>query len=191
MKHSAIGIAVACLFMSAQSDAAQMTTSFDNLGGDLWSVDLAVYNDGAPAEVSGFTVYFADTLYADLLLTASPASWDSLVIQPDPALPSDGFLDSFMLDRTQPLTDGQSQGGFSVQFSYAGQGSPTSLRFEIVDEAYDVLYAGYTVPASPVPEPSTYLMAAVGIGFTGWWTSRRRRSTTCAERPRSIDRGAQ
>jgi len=191
MKHSAIGIAVACLFMSAQSNAAQMTTSFVSLGGDTWSVDLAVYNDGAPAEVSGFTVYFADTLYADLLLTASPASWDSLVIQPDPALPSDGFLDSFMLDRTQPLTDGQSQGGFSVQFSYAGQGSPTSLRFEIVDEAYNVLYAGYTIPASPVPEPGTFPLAAVGIGLAGWWTRRRGRPIENAERMRGIDRGAQ
>lgn len=190
MKHSAIGLAAAFLFISAQANAAEMTSSFASLGGKLWSVDLAVVNDGSPPAVSGFTVYFADTLYADLLLTASPASWDSLVIQPDPGLASEGFLDSFMLDRSQPLTNGQSQGGFSVQFSYAGAGSPTALRFEIVDESYNVLYAGQTVPAGPVPEPTPALMTMVGIGITGLWARRQRRRIANAEPMRVADRVA-
>lgn len=105
-----------------------------------------------------------------MLLLGSPVAWDSLVIQPDAALASAGFLDAQLLSGAG-LTSGQSAQGFSLQFSYLGQGRPPELPFEIVDANYQVLYSGITSPVTPVPEPTGAALLLLGLGS---WVALRR-----------------
>ena len=94
----------ACLLaLSLQASAAQMTASFVQEAGSTWHVDLAVLNDGVPTAFSGYTVYFSELLYGGLSLRTSPSDWNSLLVQPDLALASAGFLDSALVDRTPGL----------------------------------------------------------------------------------------
>lgn len=150
--------------LSATSQAAVMNSSFHHQAGNAWVVDLTVVGDGLPVELQGFTTYFAEGLYADLTLLASPAGWDSLVIQPDLALASAGYLDAFAIGGAGLLA-GQSQGGFSIQFSYLGSGAPGELMFDIVDANYQVLYSGLTTPAAVVPEPASFALGLLGTAL--------------------------
>jgi hypothetical protein len=175
MWHSlwAMGLtALTCL----PSMGAEIGATFSQLSGSTWSVDLSITNDGTPAEITGFTVYFSEALFADLMVDASPAVWDSIAIQPDVALASAGFLDSLLFDPSAPLTLGQTQAGFRVQFTYLDSGSPSMLPYDIVDGAFQVVAAGVTVPlTSPVPEPSALLLASVGLAIVSGAVARTRR----------------
>ncbi|MBT9500949.1 MAG: PEP-CTERM sorting domain-containing protein [Burkholderiaceae bacterium] len=168
MNSHKLACALLACTLSATAQAAQMNRSFHHLAGNAWVVDLTVVADGDPADLRGFTTYFADGLFADLTLLASPAQWDSLVIQTDTVLASAGYLDAFIIGGLG-LAAGQSQGGFSVRFSYLGSGSPGELSFDIVDANYQVLYSGLTAPAAVVPEPATLVLGLFGgallLGF--------------------------
>lgn len=158
-------------------NAAVVTHSYQNILGNTWTVDLTVVNDGNPSEISGFTVFFDESVFANLSLAGSPAGWDSLVIDTDSGIPSAGFLDTFLLDPTQALTLGQSQGGFVVQFDFLGSNSLLSLPFDIVDENFATLASGSTRSANSVPEPNTGLLAfaALSIMFSSGWIRARKR----------------
>jgi hypothetical protein len=169
MIRLALALATVLSTFSA-ANAAQVTASFTQVSGVSWTVDLVATNDGAPEVLSGLTVYFSESLFADLTLEASPATWDSIVIQPDSALPSAGFLDTFAIEPGDALTLGQSQDGFRVGFTFSGTGAPPMLPFDIVDSEFNVLFAGTT---TPVPEPGGWLMLMVGLGAVRLWTSQR------------------
>lgn len=171
MIDSKLAVGALLVALAAPATAAEMTAAFTHETGATWQVDLNVINDGVPATFSGFTVYFSEALYADLALIASPAAWDSIVVQPDLGLASAGFLDSALFDRNQPLTAGQSQGGFTVQFTLLGNGAPAPLLFDIVDENYNVLSSGQT---AAVPEPAMLVQLLAGIGVLGCVVARRR-----------------
>ena len=151
------------------ANAAVVTSSFAQLSGSEWAVDLSITNDGTPAEITGFTVYFSEPLFAALAVDVSPPTWDSIAIQPDTALASAGYLDSFVLEPTSALKHAETQDGFRVSFTYLGAGQPPVLPYDIVDEAFQVVASGVTEPlTSPIPEPSTFLLAMIGIaGLVG------------------------
>jgi hypothetical protein len=149
------------LALAGSAESATIQTSVHQVG-PLWELALTVGNDGAPAEIGHFTVYFDESLFSALQLTSSPAGWDSLVIQPDLAIPAAGYLDALVTPPQAPLAAGQSQGGFKLSFAYSGIGAPGSLPFDIVSENYDVLYHGQTVA---VPEPATALLGLAGGGL--------------------------
>lgn len=157
-------LATALLALST-GNAAQINASYSRVAGASWAVDFAVTNDGTPAEITGFTVYFSEMLFADLVVDASPAQWDSIAIQPDLNLQSPGFLDSILLGGSAPLTLGQTQGEFRVAFSFLGVGAPPMLAYEIVDQNFNVLFSGTTT--APIPEPSTVLMLGLGLAVVG------------------------
>lgn len=162
-----LGLAAVLAAASLASHAAVVTSHYTQGTGSSWTVDLAVSNDdGAPPLLSGFTIYFGETLFTGLQLLASPASWDSLVVQPDPAAPGAGFLDAFVLDPAEALAQGQSQTGFHLAFDYLGQGTPQSLFFEIVDANYAVLASGQSIVTfapQAVPEPGSLLLAGLAL----------------------------
>jgi len=142
--------------------AAVITASFEQLIGSTWTVEFEVTNDGEPLELTGFTVYFPQALFSNLSVAATPVAWDTIVIQPDLALASPGFFDSLLLDSMAPLLLGQTQAGFRAEFIFLGVGVPPMLPFEIVDQQFNVLFAGVT---TLIPEVSTWLMLVVGLGI--------------------------
>lgn len=164
--------ALLALALSPAADATTLNSSFTHLSGNSWSVNLTVLADGLPPSVYAFTSYFSETDYANLEVLASPAAWDSLVVQPDLGIPAAGYLDSQLLIPANGLTAGQSQGGFVVKFNYLGAGAPGSLPFEIRDENFNVLASGQT---TVVPEPARWGMSLLGLGVLGFWAARRQR----------------
>jgi hypothetical protein len=149
---------------SAPSLAAAVTYQAVALGGDAWRYDYVVKNDGSPAAIEEFTIFFDVGLFADLAVAASPADWDPLVAQPDPGLPADGFFDALALGAG--LLDGE-EALFSVTFTYSGLDAPGAQAFHVVDPAsFDVIASGFTRAAVAVPEPGTLpllLAAAVAL----------------------------
>lgn len=165
MLRAAISFLIAILALGS-ARAAVMTADYVQLDVTTWTLELQVVNDGAPAEITGFTVWFDETVFANLAVSASPAAWDSIVIQPDTTLESAGFFDSVLIDPGQPLVFGERQGGFRVEFTFLGAGSPPMLPFEIVDLDFNVLYSGTT---TPIPEPRAALLMLMGLA----WVVRR------------------
>ena len=149
---------------SAPSLAAAVTYQAVVLGGDAWRYDYVVKNDGSPAAIEEFTIFFDLGLFADLAVAASPADWDALVVQPDPALPADGFFDALALGAG--LLDGE-EALFSISFTYSGPGTPGSQVFHVVDPAnFDVIERGFTSAAVALPEPGTLpLLLAAGLAL--------------------------
>ncbi len=166
---SALALAAAC--MPSLTQAAVVHTDYTLIGGNTWYADITVRNDGQPAQISGFTVYFSETAFANLTLEASPASWDTLLIAPDLGLPAAGFLDSFAIDSADALDPGEVVAGFRVRFDSL-VGVPGAVSFDIVDSAYNVLFSAQSA-VTAVPEPASALLALLGLGIAA---GARRRS---------------
>lgn len=142
------------------SAAASISASYHQVAGNHWFADFVVTGDGSPLVINDFTVYFPETSFAALVLNASPANWDSLIIQPDTTLHSPGFLDSLALG--SGIATGASLGGFEVAFNYLGEGTPPALHFDINDANFHPLFSGVTVAA--VPEPEVAWLMLLGLG---------------------------
>ncbi|MFT3816444.1 MAG: PEP-CTERM sorting domain-containing protein [Rubrivivax sp.] len=170
---AAIAVAMASWLGLAANrvQAATISYTLTSLGGQDWQYSYIVGNDdGSPASLEEFTIYFGAGLYGNLQLTASPPGWDGLLIQPDDALPAAGFLDG--LASGTGLSAGESLGGFSVSFTYLGSGTPGSQHYDIVDPlTFAVLASGSTAlavappppppPDGTVPEPGTLSMLSL------------------------------
>ncbi|WP_082439549.1 MULTISPECIES: PEP-CTERM sorting domain-containing protein [unclassified Massilia] len=125
--------------------------------------------------ISEFTIYFDYNSYANLVLSSSPAGFDSLLVQPDTALPSDGFLDVLAL--TGGIVFTSPQGGFSVSYLYTGTGTPGSQRFDIIDSTtFETISSGFTSASSPndIPEPGTLALFTLGAAGISCLTRRSR-----------------
>ena len=148
--------------------------------GQHYSAAVEVVNDGNPASLSGFTLYFDETRFTNLSLTGSPSTWNSLLIQPDLGIPAAGFLDAFAIDPLDALQLGQSQGGFNFTFVFIGQGLPGAMAFDINDANYNVLFSGISfnrfVTTNLVPEPGAGWL--VLIALVGLSVARHLRTTT-------------
>ena len=153
--------------------AAVVNVVTTSLGGTSYSASVSVTNDGTPTLLTGFTLFFSETQYSNLVLTGSPGTWDALVIQPDVGIPAAGFLDSFVIDPANALANGQSIAGFNMTFNFLGQGAPSALPFDIVDFNFNVVTSGAAnvtrfvpTPGGNVPEPGTlWLLAAGALGI--------------------------
>lgn len=157
------------------TQAAVIESTYSSLGGGQWSAEFNVLGDGSPAQIGEFTIFFPQALFSNLSLAATPSTWDSLVIDGDPGIPADGFLDAFAIDPVDALSVGESRDGFTVKFSFIGQGSPGSLPFDIIDANFQILFSGRTivtgVAPGQVPEPGTFWL--FGLGLIGAGVARR------------------
>ena len=160
----ALLLGAATLGAPSYSAAASISVTFQHLAGSQWMGDFVVTGDGSPSVINDFTIYFPDASFAALSLGASPAGWDSLIVQPDTALHSPGFLDSLALGTG--IGVGASVGGFEVKFNFLGAGSPLPLRFDINDANFHAVYSGLTTvtAVAAVPEPETAWLLLLGLG---------------------------
>ena len=174
-------IGAAALVAPLHAAGAGINATYHSLSGSQWAVDFIVTGDGTPSVIGDFTIYFPETSFAALSLAASPANWDSLVVQPDSALHSPGFLDSLAL--SGGITNGTSVSGFEVKFNFLGSGSPPPLRFDINDANFHAVYSGLTsvTAVAAVPEPETAWLIILGLGAIGGARVRRQRQQRQAE----------
>ena len=164
-----LAAAALCAF-TGSANAAFIQYATTDLGGGSWQYDYTVGQDAEEGfDIEQFTVFFDLGLYSDLLVEGSPLDWDGLEVQPDPELPDDGFADWLALGFG--IAPGSSLSGFSVAFTWLGQGTPGAQRFDIIDPiSFEALRSGVT---TPVPEPGT--LGLLGLGMAGMaWVRRRR-----------------
>jgi len=174
------GLLVAILAsLALPSFATRVEYSLDNLGGGSWRYNYTVLAEVGDPAVEEFTIYFDALVTSDLMVFASPASWDSIVVQPEPILPADGYFDSLAVSGLSPL---QSAGGFSVNFTYLGIGTPGSQRFDVIDPStFETLVSGFTQvagdvdPPVDVPEPHSGALIALGLACVA--IAKRRRQS--------------
>ena len=161
------------------SHAGSITYEATNLadvtpGEDLWQYRyvLSGFTFGLHF---GFDVFFPLSdgyLFGDIKNTPpSNTEWDTIALQPDPALPDDGRYDALALVANASLAD-----AFIVDFIWRGTGIPGSQPFEIFGDTFTVIDEGRTVPAggtTPIPEPATLLLLVSGIAILGYVHHRR------------------
>lgn len=146
-------------------NATVVTYETTSLGAGAWQYDYSVTNNTLLSPIEEITIYFPLGLYSDLLSGSQPLNWDNIVVQPDPSLPADGFLDSLTLSAA--ILPGQTLAPFSIEFTWLGSGAPGSQFFEVVHPAsFTVLDSGTTtafLPPPSVPEPGTIPLAILGV----------------------------
>lgn len=148
-------LATPCLASSANIEYL-----LTHLTGDRWQYTYTVTNNAIIPGIEEFTIYFAFDSYDNLaIMTADPpsASWDELLVQPDPLLLDDGYYDALSLG--SGIAVGESVAGFSVAFDWLGSGEPGPQAFDIVQpDPFEIIHAGTTTP-----EPAAMLLLAVAL----------------------------
>lgn len=146
----------------------------ENLGGNTWQYNYTLENTGA-ISLEAFSIFFDLGDYENLVVTGSPADWDSIVLQPDPGLPADGIFDSLSLGGF--LNPDDILGGFSVAFDFLGSGAPGEQFYAFYDVfTFDFIVDGITQIAQvpqPMLEPGTLVL--LGIGLAAMGLARRRK----------------
>ena len=165
-----VAILILLLAMPAITQATSINYTVSPLGGGQWQYDYIIENDSLADPIAEFTIYYQPNLYENLTVISSPLDWDPLVIQPDTGLPADGFFDALSL--SAGLFPGGTDGLFSVSFDYLGVGTPSEQLFDVYDANFNLLDSGITI-TSPVPEPNTVLMLAIGLFMLLCYKSRR------------------
>ena len=143
------------------TQASIINYSVSNISDNTWEYQYSLNNDSLGFAIEEFTIFYELGVYENLLVTNSPDDWDSIVIQPDPMLPDDGFFDALAL--VVGLTPGDLLGGFSVQFEFLNPGKPGAQFFEILDpNDFSVLASGTT---TLVPIPAAFLLMSSALGW--------------------------
>ena len=140
-------------------------------GSDLWRYDYQL--SGSVGSLESVNVLYSPTSYSGLDLKSAFDSnrWSSLVIDPDPALPADGIL-----SLTAVTAQGASeQTDFALDFIWLGNGTPGAQPFELLDDSFNVIAKGATVPvgAQAIPEPGSLPLLAGALGWLAWKGRRR------------------
>lgn len=153
-----------------------ITYEVTNIGGNTWEYSYTVENTGTAGitDIESFSIFFDSSLTENLSVSGSPGDWDSIVLQPDLGLPDDGLFDSLAL--AFGIGIGESLGGFSAQFDFLGAGTPGDQFFSINDSfSFDPIFDGITSirDVTPVPEPATLGLLAVGLFLISINTRRR------------------
>ena len=162
-----ICIALSLSLLSVLAQAATITADFVKTTGTRWTGEFSIFNDGSLAELSSFTIYFDYSKVSNLIVLGSPSAWDSLAIDADSNLASDGFFDALVLDPADALRIVDSLGGFKVAFDWSDSLAPSGLVFTINDPTtFAVLESGMTqAPQDPgtVPEPASLSLALLAM----------------------------
>lgn len=162
------------LWLASPAWATTVSYQSSHLGGTQWRYDYTVLNDTLAAPIDEFSVFFAPGLYANLQDASSAPGWDVLMIQPDPAIPGDGYLDALAL--AAGIAPGAAAGGFAVVFDYFGAGAPPAQAFTVWDPlTFAVIDSGVVTAAAVLPLASTAWLLLAGLLPLAW----RYRKTGC------------
>lgn len=149
------------LLLSGIAHGALLDYGVTQVGGATWRFNYVVNNLGLSGDIGEITTYFDSALYSNLTVVSIPLDWDSIVVPADLGIPADGFFDALALGNG--ILNGQSQGGFSVQFDFLGTGRPGSQPFELRDASFGLLAQGNTVAVTAVPEPNIVALLITGL----------------------------
>jgi hypothetical protein len=147
-----------------------ITYTATNVSGSTWTYQYALTNTAPTGVISEFTTWFDRAKYSNLSVVATPATWNSIAIQPDFGIPADGFFDSLALGTGLGIN--ASLTGFSVRFNYLASGTPGAQPFEIINPStFLTLYSGTTSLAgssgsgtgTSVDAPATFALLAVSL----------------------------
>lgn len=160
------------LWLAAPAWATTISYTSSHLGGTQWRYDYTLSNGGLTAPIDEFSVFFAPGLYAKLQDASTTPAWDVLIIQPDPAIPGDGYLDALTL--AGGVAPGAAAGGFSVIFDYFGAGAPAAQAFTVWDPvSFAEIDTGTTTPLALLPLTSTSWLLLAGLLPLAWRRRRR------------------
>jgi hypothetical protein len=165
-----IVVLAASVYIPLSASAAAIVYSTQHVGGNQWTYQYVLTASAGDPDIQEFTVFFDRNTYKNIAVINSPAQWDSLAVQPDIALQSDGFFDSLALG--PGLLPGETVGGFSVMFDFLGSGTPGAQRFDIVDPATFAILASSTTspsvvipPPTDIPEPAPLALLALPLAI--------------------------
>jgi hypothetical protein len=145
------GCAVLASLAISSPVQAQLTYTATELSGSTWQYTYSITNSFLTTAVDEFTIFSPVGEYSNLKVISSPGTWNSIVVQPDPALPSAGFFDAVAVN--SGLLAGKSQKGFTEQFTWLGKGTPGPQTFDIVNpKTFSTIFAGVTVRSIGAPE---------------------------------------
>ena len=144
------------------------------LGGSDYRYTYTVENDGslgAGMSIGLFDVMFDPALYNETSLTvATPAvpgnEWDEIILASAPGVPA--AYDALAL--AGGIADGAAIGGFAVDFTWLGTGTPAGQPFAIYDPvSFALLQEGMTVSVTTVPLPQgLWLLASALASLLGF-----------------------
>jgi hypothetical protein len=169
--HRKISMAIYFSFLSffaVNGHSTVIDFTVTQITGTQWRYGYSIKNDTLSVPITEFTIFFNRGLYSNLSVAASPIDWDSLVAQPDPAIPADGFFDALAIPLPLlpgGIVPGGTAAGFTVVFDYLGANSPGRQHFDIVDERFNVVDSGFTSSLTAVSAPATLALTLAGIGL--------------------------
>lgn len=161
-------LGLATLFVSP-AHAISITTALTDLGSNSYRYAYTVTNDGSlgsGVSLGLFDLWFDPVLYDEASLTPVSSSavmndWLETILASAPGgVPA--LYDVSALGTG--LAVGQSLSGFAVQFTWLGTAAPPLTQaFEVYDPTtFALLESGMTVSNTPVPEPATLSLLALG-----------------------------
>jgi hypothetical protein len=156
--------AVVSVFCGCRSEAAMIQYTATDSSGSTWRYDYSVTNNDLSSPVGEVTIFFGLGSYSNISSPGQPSTWSSVVAQPDPAIPADGFFDS--ATSSGGISLGATLSGFSVQFTWLGTGSPGAQMYDVVDPvSFATLESGTTVSTVPIPGALGLLASALSCGL--------------------------
>jgi hypothetical protein len=147
-------------------------------GSDLWRIRYRP-SDLEVVAFRGFSVFFDPALARGLQdpPPAPSAAWDAITLQPDLALPADGVYDVIALVAAASL-----DADFVLDFVWlGGAGGPGAQPFSVNQFDAQGNLLAVLATGSTVPEPSSALLAALGLALLGG--ARRARGLAPPARP--------
>jgi len=172
MPRSILGISLALLATSA--NATEIAYAASNTSGTTWEYNFSVTNDTLSVPISDFDVYFDALTISNITPVSQPADFagPSAAEPSVPPSPLPGFVNYLASDAG--IAVGATAGGFIVDVTFSGQGTPGAPTFDVLDASFNTLDAGSTKPSGgvAVPEPST--LGLLGAGLILTYLRRRR-----------------